>query len=78
MKHNRCFTFQVIIDITGACSTISFFRYAWVTDVLFEQFLIQNAMLNIADNGYFTFQTIIDIAGAHVASSDEVCMDSPV
>ena len=53
MKRNGYFTFQTIIDITGACGTISFFQYAWITEVLFEQFLIRNAAyngLNIADN----------------------------
>ena len=52
--------------------------------VLFEQFLICNAMqwvehsLTAKRNGYLTFQTIIDIAGAHGAISDAVCMGSSV
>ena len=44
MKRNGYFTFQTISDITGAHSTISFFRYAWIAEVFFKQFLIRNAV----------------------------------
>ena len=54
-----------------------FFQYAWIAEVLFEQFLLCNG-LNIADNEDFTFQTIIDIAGECSAISDVVCMGSSV
>ena len=52
MERNGYFTFQMIIDITEACGTISFFQYAEITEVLFEQFLIRNAVkqVDIADN----------------------------
>ena len=78
MKRNGYFTFQMIIDITGVCGTISFFRYAWIAEVLYKQFLIQKLYngLNIADNGYFAFQTIIDIAGMRGTISDAVCVGS--
>ena len=46
--------------------------------MLYKQFLIRNAGLNIADNRHLTFQTIIDIAGARSVFSDAVCMGSPV
>ena len=36
--------FQTIINIIGACGTISFFWYAWIVEVLYKQLLIQNAV----------------------------------
>ena len=43
-RSNRYFTFQTIFNMIGACGTISFFWYAWIVEVLFEQFLIRNAV----------------------------------
>ena len=34
----------LVINIVGACATISFFWCAWIVEVLFEQFLIRNAV----------------------------------
>ena len=70
----------MIIDISGACGVIPFFRNVWIAEVLFEFEMLCNG-LNIADNeanGYFAFQTIIDIAGAHGIISDVACVGSPV
>ena len=52
MKRNGYFTFQmIIIDILtggggggGGGGAAPFFRYAWIAEVLFEQFLIRNAV----------------------------------
>ena len=38
--HTAYFTFQMITTIIGVRGTISFFRYSWIAEVLFEQFLI--------------------------------------
>ena len=36
--------FQTIINMIEVRGTISFFWYAWIVEVLFEQFLIRNAV----------------------------------
>ena len=79
MKRNGYFTFQAIIDKTGACGTTFSVcvdrRGAFRTVLDSKCCVMGGTKLTTMRNGYFTFPMII---GVRCATSDAVCVGLPV